>query len=369
MFDFPNQPIILHPMARKLRIQYPGALYHVLSSGNQGNAVFADDADRQTWLDTLADACEKTGWRIHAFVLLDNHFHILVETPEPNLVTGMKWLLGTYTRRFNLRHHVSGHLFQGRYKALIVDGSVGGYYAALGAYIHLNPVRAGLVKPGEGRLRSFRWSSYPLYLAAPEERPTWLRTDRVLSSLNLLPDTSVARERYEAHMEGRASDLRSPPKRAGIEAEWQRIRHGWYLGGETFRKSLLAHIGAAMAGGRRESYGGGAYHAHQEASAEAIVVEGLRALGLLGTDLSQLPKGQPEKQALAWWLRRQTTVSRAWLAGRLHMGHSSRVTQAVRRVQSGDFDRFRSLCNQLAGAVEQGPAGSGFMEASEPFLD
>ncbi len=356
-------------MARKLRVQYPGALYHIMARGNQGHSVFADDADRQTWLDTMADTCEKTGWQIHSFVLLDNHFHILVETPEPNLVTGMKWLQGTYTRRFNLRHKVSGHLFQGRYKALIVDGSAPGHFATLSTYIHLNPARAGLVKVGEEKLRNYRWSSYPLYLTAAGDRPHWLRTDRVLGSLNLSPDTSAGRQGYQTYLEGRALELQMHQNRPEIEAEWQKIRQGWYLGGDAFRESLMGHLGTAMAGGRRESYGGDARLAHEEAAAEAMVVDGLRALGLSGTDLAQLPKGQPEKQALAWWLRRQTTVSRAWIGERLHMGHSSRVTQAVRRVQSGEVDRLRALRNRLTGVVEEETSGSSFNDMPEPFLD
>ena len=356
-------------MARKLRIQYPGALYHIIARGNQGHSVFTDDVDRQTWLDTMADTCEKTGWQIHSFVLLDNHFHLLVETPEPNLVTGMKWLQGTYTRRFNLRHKVSGHLFQGRYKALIVDGSAPGCFATLSTYIHLNPARAGLVKVGKDKLNSYRWSSYPLYLATPADRPHWLRTDRVLGSLSLVSETSAARQGYEAYLEGRVLELQMQQNRLQIEAEWQKIRHGWYLGGDAFRESLMEHLGTAMAGGQRESYGGEARIAHEEAEAETMVVEGLRTLGLSGTDLTQLPKGLPEKQALAWWLRRRTTVSRAWIGERLHMGHSSRVTQAVQRVQLGEVERLKNLRNQLTGVVEGDASENSLGETPEPFLD
>ena len=108
-------------MARPLRIEYAGAVYHVMARGNQGQVIFRDDGDRRRFLETLGEACEKTGWRIHAYVLMGNHYHLLVETPEGNLVTGMKWLQGTYTQRFNGRHEVFGHLFQGRYKAILVE--------------------------------------------------------------------------------------------------------------------------------------------------------------------------------------------------------------------------------------------------------
>jgi len=112
-------------MARKLRLEYPGAIYHVMSRGNRRGAIFKGDPDRHLFLDTLNEACQKTGWQVIAYCLMRNHFHLVVETPRANLVAGMKWLLGTYTIRFNRRHHLTGHLFAGRYKAMIVDGSGG----------------------------------------------------------------------------------------------------------------------------------------------------------------------------------------------------------------------------------------------------
>jgi putative transposase len=119
-------------MGRKLRVEYPGALYHVMSRGDRREASFRDEEDRRRFIATLGEACGKTGWQVHALCLMSNHFHLVVETPPPNLVTGMKWLLGTYTGRFNRRHKLFGHLFSGRYKALIVDGSGKGYLKTVG---------------------------------------------------------------------------------------------------------------------------------------------------------------------------------------------------------------------------------------------
>ncbi|SPE61706.1 hypothetical protein SBV1_740039 [Verrucomicrobia bacterium] len=96
-------------MARALRIEYPGAIYHVMARGNQGQKIYADDGDRKLWLSTLGQAWRRTGWPIHAFVLMGNHYHLLLETPEANLVSGMKWLQGTYTQRYNARHRKRGH--------------------------------------------------------------------------------------------------------------------------------------------------------------------------------------------------------------------------------------------------------------------
>jgi putative transposase len=114
-------------VARKLRVEYEGAIYHVINRGDRREVIFLDDEDRHLFLKTLAEACAKTEWQAHAYCLMSNHFHLVIETPQPNLVAGMKWLLGTYTARFNRRHKLSGHLFAGRYKALIVDGSGSGY--------------------------------------------------------------------------------------------------------------------------------------------------------------------------------------------------------------------------------------------------
>jgi putative transposase len=105
----------------KIRLEYAGATYHVMARGNQGCGIYGDDRDRKLWLATLGEACTKTGWGIHAWVMMANHYHLLLETPEANLVAGMKWFQGTYTQRFNARHEVFGHLYQGRYKALVVE--------------------------------------------------------------------------------------------------------------------------------------------------------------------------------------------------------------------------------------------------------
>jgi len=120
-------------MARKLRIQYPGAIYHLMNRGDHRERIFCDDQDRQRFLSTLAEGCEKTDWQVRSFCLMLNHFHLVVETPRPNLVGGMKWFLGVYTCRFNRRHQQFGHPFSGRYKELPVDHSGTGYLKSVAA--------------------------------------------------------------------------------------------------------------------------------------------------------------------------------------------------------------------------------------------
>jgi len=119
-------------VARKLGVQYPGAIYHLMNRGDRREPIFKDDADRARFLETLGQCCTKTEWQVHAGCLRNNHFHLVIETPKANLVAGMKWFLGTYTARFNRRHKLFGHLFSGRYKALLVDGSGDGYLNSKG---------------------------------------------------------------------------------------------------------------------------------------------------------------------------------------------------------------------------------------------
>src|ERR1700683_2325691 len=126
-------------MARKLRVEYPGAIYHGMNRGDHRENIFLDDEDRACFLSTRAEPCRKTEWGVLAYCCMPHHFHLVVETPQGNLVAGMKWLLGVYTKRFNIRHKLCGHLFSGRYKALIVDGSGTGYLKTACDYVHLNP--------------------------------------------------------------------------------------------------------------------------------------------------------------------------------------------------------------------------------------
>src|ERR1035437_6770490 len=220
-------------MARKLRVEYPGAVYHVMNRGDRREAIFKDDKDRQVFMSTLAGACGKTGWQVQALCLMGNHFHLVVETPQGNLVVGMKWLLGTYTGRFNRRHKLFGHLFSGRYKALIVDGSGNGYLKAVCDYVHLNPVRAKLLRK-EQKLAGYRWSSYREYLKRPRQRVKWLRVDRLLGEMGILRDSAVGRKEFERRMELRRWE--DQPE------QWKRVRRGWCLGDEAFRKELLGQM-------------------------------------------------------------------------------------------------------------------------------
>jgi len=294
-------------MPRKLRMEYEGAIYHVMSRGNRRENIFRDEADRERFLGTLAEACGKTGWQVHAYCLMRNHFHLVLETPQANLVAGMKWLLGVYTKRFNIRHKQCGHLFAGRYKALVVDGSGDGYLRTVCDYVHLNPARARLV-PGNAALRRFRWSSYGEYLKTPAQRPVWLRVDRLLGEKGIPKDSLAGRREFERQMERRRGEE--------LAAEFKPVERGWCIGSEAFQAELLAaasaRVGASHDGAERQELG--------KARAERLVKEGLLTLGWREAELARRAKGDAGKVALARRLRRETTMTLAWIADRLQMG-------------------------------------------------
>ncbi len=191
-------------MARSIRIEYPGAFYHVMARGNCRQAIFKDEEDRLRFVQTLGEACAMTGWRVHAWVLLGNHYHLMIETPEANLIAGMQWLQNTLTRRFNVRHRAWGRVFGDRYKAVLVEGRQRFYYETLMNYIHLNPVRARLVRVAKGEsILDYRWSSLTMgYAVPPRKRAPWLAAPEGLDVFGFA-DTTAGRRRMVERLERR----------------------------------------------------------------------------------------------------------------------------------------------------------------------
>jgi REP element-mobilizing transposase RayT len=294
-------------MARKLRVQYPGAIYHVMNRGDRREPIFKDDQDRRRFLETLGEACDKTIWQVHAYCLMGNHFHLVVETPKANLVAGMKWFLGTYTSRFNRRHKLFGHLFSGRYKSLIVDGSGDGYLRTVCDYVHLNPIRAKLLSPEEP-LQAYRWSSYPEYLKRMGQRVGWLRVDRVLGELGIQRDNTAGRRLFAQAMEERRG--KDKP------GEWKAVRRGWFLGGAQLREQVLEMMGGEMG----EHHGGEEKQETDEQKAQRLVREELAKRRWTEQDLKQCRKTDARKVKMAARLRRETVMTLDWIARRLQMG-------------------------------------------------
>jgi hypothetical protein len=248
-----------------------------------------------------------------------------IETPEANLVAGMKWLLGVYTKRFNIRHKWCGHLFAGRYKALPVDGSGSGYLHTVCDYVHLNPVRAKLLADG-ALLESYAWSRYGHYLQAPGKRPAWLRVDRVLGEKGIPRDSAAGRREF-----GRQMELRRPQEESADDRE---IRQGWCWGGEEFRRELLA-AAAELAG---DHHYGGERFASSEERAKRLVAQELKRLGWDGQELTRRRKGDKHKVQLARRLRAETTMSLAWIAEQLRMGSWSYVSNLLGKAKSANSE-------------------------------
>jgi hypothetical protein len=236
-----------------------------------------------------------------------NHFHLVIETPNPNLVEGMKWFLGVYTSRFNRRHREFGHLFSSRYKALIVDGSGNGYLKSVCDYVHLNPVRAGLLGP-EQPLEDYPWSSYGLYVRDISPRPVWLRVDRLMGEWGIRWDVPDAGGQFSAVMEAR--------RRAEAREEYEPVTRMWCYGSEPFRQEMLQHIEQQQG---RWHYGAEVVESAQ-AKAERLVSLALQAQGIGPEQLACWRKGHPFKVELAARLRAETMVSLDWIAQRLEMG-------------------------------------------------
>lgn len=202
-------------MARPLRLEFAGAIYHVTSRGDRREDIYLTDEDRQDWLDVLRQTCERFNWVVHAWCQMSNHYHLLVETVDGNLSRGMRQLNGQYTQRFNQRHQLVGHLFQGRYKAILVQRET--YLLELVRYVVLNPLRARMVES----LGDWPWSSFP-QIMGQVPAPSWLDTDWTLSHFSR--SRSRARAAYtEFVMAGR-----------GLPSPLAQTRHQLILGEDAF---------------------------------------------------------------------------------------------------------------------------------------
>jgi putative transposase len=324
-------------MARSIRIEFPGAYYHVMARGNRRERIFLDDDEYRFFLHSLAEGCEKTGWQVHAWVLMANHYHLFIETPEANLVEGMKWLQNTVTRRFNVRHQKWGRLFGDRYKSVLVEGTEANYYATLWDYIHLNPFRAGLLKGREGAsILDYPWSSIAGgYAMTSSRRAKWLASERGFSVMGFADTVAGRREMIDyldrrGLEQGKQSGLVPVPE--GSDRRFSHLRRGWYWGRQEFAQWALEFADGLIRKAKSRAYRRSRERvAHGVRQAENLLNEGLVLAGLDSKSLAVLPANEPRKVELARLVWRKTTVSQAWIAERLKMRSPANVSLALHR--------------------------------------
>jgi putative transposase len=300
-------------MARPLRLQFPGALYHVTARGNARQRIYLDAEDRHRFLELLGQEIGQQRWICYAYCLMDNHYHLLIETPEPNLVAGMQRLSGVYTQSFNRRHRRVGHLFQGRYKAILVDKD--GYLLELCRYIVLNPIRAKAVK----RLEQWPWSSYAGTVGS-EPTPSWLAAKTVRG----LFANRAAYARFVAEGIGNASP-------------WTQLRAQMYLGGEEFLKRLQDRLPARPVRGITR-----AHLEPSRPSAKAIEAAVAKAYRLPADQILDRSNTHAYK-ATVYLLRRAANLPLAQVAKRARIS-PGRVSQIQAEIERERLDgRLREI--------------------------
>ena len=299
-------------MARKLRIQFPGAIYHVINRGNYKSDVFGEPGAAQAFVETLEEAVDRYGWRLGGYVVMRNHFHLAVQTPEPNLTLGMHWLQCTFATRFNRLRKENGHLFQGRYRAILLESNSD--LARVVDYIHLNPVRTGLVSSEQAV--QFRWSSLNRFFK--NQRFNGLSTIGWMQSMGL-EDSAEGWREYGNRLQQKANLSTD-----SVRAEHTALTSGWAIGSDTWKETTLStQIPDDMAT-KSPNLG--------RLSSEILSVkwalrlkQELTEAGKSQQDLVSARKGADWKIAIANRLQRELGVSIKWIASELHMGRPGSV--------------------------------------------
>ena len=306
-------------MARSLRIEYAGAVYHVLNRGNYRTHIFSQEKAKQSFEDCLFTACARYNWRLYACCLLSNHYHIAIETPEGNLSKGMQWLQSTFANRFNRAHLSHGHLFQGRFKSLVVERDE--YLGPLIHYIHSNPIRANIVQTDT--IETYRWSTL-WYLFHKRKRNDFMELEYGLYYAGNLSDTMKGRRDYLQHLLGIHSDFK-----AKRHIQSSRLCRGWALGSKKFKQELVEQFLPV----------GQVGHVEGKDFAEANEIRWNRILEKCLTVMEKDPRGnRTDKKSVHWkalialFMKDNPSVSNVWLTKHLNMGIPQGVSRSTRNI-------------------------------------
>lgn len=301
-------------MSRPLRVEFPGAIYHVMCRGNARQRIFQDEADHQRLVDGLAVTVSRYGWELFSFVLMPNHFHLFLRTPQPSLSRGMQYLASGYANWFAKRHRCPGHLLQGRFKSQLVEDE--SYFWSVSRYIHLNPVRGK--SPLVSHPRDWRWSSYPGY-ASKRARVDWVAYDFVHAAWQAEWGGRDAETAYRRYVE---RGLTTPP-----ENPFRDAIHGWLLGSLDFVNQVRTRVGRTA-------------HHDEVPAARRLSAVGLHRLQSVvaahfGVDAQSFRKrrgGSVSRDVAAWLSRELTSCTLRELAGEFGLGHPDSVRNLTRRI-------------------------------------
>jgi putative transposase len=314
-------------MARSLRIERSNGVYHIINRGNYRQDLFINEGAHQSFERCLFEACEKCGWILEGFCVMTNHFHLIVRTPEGNLVYGMKWLQATFANRYHRFRKLHGKLFQGRYKSLIVEESA--YLGALQHYVNLNPVRAGMCSVET--LKDYRWSSF-WYLNHSRKRPSFLDLSGALKHAGGLKDTTAGRRKYVEYLSWLSLNESEQKKLA-----FDKMCHGWALGTKEYKKKLLETEGLLKDGSKQAlRLEGQELREANELQWEHLFERGLVAVDKASEDIWSSRKSADWKIWIAYYLKHHSSASNVWISSKLNMG----VPQAV-SLHTGRFDPSR----------------------------
>jgi putative transposase len=319
-------------------MMYPGALYHVINRGNYRTGIFVTDGAKKAFESCLNEVCERTGWLVHGYVLMSNHYHLALETPEPNLVEGMCWLQSTFANRFNRFRGERGHVFQGRYNAILVEDHLG--LGAVAHYIHLNPVRAKLCSVPQ--LSSYRFGSY--YWLWQKKRPDWISFLSCLSAAGGLNDNSAGRRSYQDYLEWLEED--QPAQKA---LNFDKMCRGWVLGGKEFKIEMIKEEASKLTECQLVE---AETQEIREAKWNAVLTNCCAVLGKSLSSAVNDPKSADWKVAVAAYLRKTTMASNGWIAMALQTGHPHCVSRHVASLSSRKRKRAARLLDKLFQSVD-----------------
>lgn len=322
-------------MPRAPRIEYSGAIYHVINRGNYRSWIFEDDGAKFAFEKCLFEACERSGWILHAYCIMGNHYHLAIETPQPNLSEGMRWLQSVYANRYNRYRKERGHLFQGRFKSILVGD--GDRLAWLCHYIHLNPVRAGITQVPD--LKSYPFSSYPK-LFKSKARESFMSYESSLEGAGGLKDTPAGRRKYTQYLEWLNQD-----EQAQKDAAFEKMSKGWALATKDFKKAIIADQRnrlAAIETGDKD------FAEIREENWASELGRCLKALGKNKEDTKKDRKSADWKVAIATHLKTKHLCKNPWLSKHLKMGAPAGVSRYCSELKSGKRKQAAKLLKILS---------------------